>query len=82
MPRTTVDIDMPVLKEIKSLHKKEHRTLGQIVSQLLSESLARRRAPRKALSFKWTSRSMRALVDLTDKGALYAILNENKRKTS
>lgn len=79
MPRTTVDIDMPVLKEIKSLQKKEHRTLGQIVSQLLSESLARRKAPRKAPSFKWTSRSMRAVVDLTDKDALYAILDENKR---
>jgi hypothetical protein len=79
MPRTTVDIDTPVLKEIKSLQKKEHRTLGQIVSQLLSESLARRRALRKAPSFKWTSRSMRAVVDLTDKEALYAILDENKR---
>jgi len=82
MPRTTVDIEMPVLKEITSLRKKEHHTLGQIVSQLLSESLARRRALRKAPSYKWTSRSMRALVDLTDKGALYAILNKNKRETS
>jgi hypothetical protein len=79
MPRTTIDIDKPVLKEIKSLQKKEHRTLGQIVSQLLSESLARRRGSRKAPSFKWTSRSMRAVVDLTDKDALYAILDENKR---
>ena len=78
MPRTTVDIDMPVLKEIKSLQKKEHRTLGQIVSQLLSESLARRRTPRKMPAFKWTSRSMRAFVDLTDKEAIYAILDENK----
>lgn len=78
MPRTTVDIDMPVLKEIKSLQKKEHRTLGQIVSQLLSESLARRRIPRKAPSFKWTSRSMRAFADLADKEAIYAILDENK----
>ena len=78
MPRTTVDIDMPVLKAIKSLQKKKHRTLGQIVSQLLSESLARRRTPRKAPSFKWTSRSMRAFVDLTDKETLYAILDENK----
>ena len=78
MPRTTVDIDTPVLKEIKSLQKKEHCTLGQIVSLLLSEALARRRTPRKAPSFKWTSRSMRAFVDLTDKEALYAILDENK----
>ena len=78
MPRTTVDIDAPVLKEIKSLQKKEHRALGPIVSQLLSEALARRRTPRKAPSFKWTSRSMRAFVDLTDKETLYAILDENK----
>jgi hypothetical protein len=79
MPRTTFDIDIPILKEIKSLQKKEHRTLGQIVSQLLSESLARRKATRKTPSFKWRSRSMRALVDLTDKEALYAILDENKK---
>ena len=78
MPRTTVDIDAPVLKEIKSLQKKEHRALGQIVSQLLSEALARRRTPRKMPAFKWTSRSMRAFVDLTDKEAIYAILDENK----
>ena len=62
----------------KSLQKKEHRALGQIVSQLLSEALARRRTPRKMPAFKWTSRSMRAFVDLTDKEALYAILDENK----
>jgi hypothetical protein len=78
MPRTTVDIDTPVLREIKSLQKKEHRALGQIISQLLSEALARRRTPRKAPSFKWTSRSMRAFVDLTDKETLYAILDEKK----
>jgi hypothetical protein len=78
MPRTTVDIDTPVLREIKSLQKKEHRALGQIISQLLSEALARRRTPRKAPAFKWTSRSMRAFVDLTDKETIYAILDENK----
>jgi hypothetical protein len=78
MPRTTVDIDTPVLKEIKSLQKKEHRALGQIISQLLSEALARRRTPRKTPAFKWTSRSMRAFVDLADKEAIYAILDKNK----
>jgi hypothetical protein len=78
MPRTTVDIEAPILKEIKALQKKERRSLGQIVSQLLAEALARHRAPRKAQPLKWTSKPMRALVDLADKEALYAALDEDK----
>ena len=39
MARTTVDIDAPVLKEIKTLKKKEGRSMGEIISQLLVEAL-------------------------------------------
>ncbi len=76
MPRTTVDIDSPVLKELKSLQKKERRSLGQLISQLLAEALAGRKTPSKAQPFTWMSKPMRALIDLADKEAVYLTLSK------
>ena len=76
MARTTLDIEAPILREIKALQKKEGRSLGKIVSQLLAEALARRKKGIEAPSLKWISRPMHALVDLTDKEALYAVLDK------
>lgn len=78
MPRTTVDIDTPILREIKALQKKQRRSLGQIISQLLAEALSRRKKPPETLKLRWVSRPMRALVDLSDKEALYAVLDRDK----
>jgi hypothetical protein len=77
--RTTLDIDDPVLKEVKALHEKEGRSMGAVVSELLAEALARRRSSRARPSFKWTSREMRSLVDLSDKEAVYAALDADRR---
>ena len=77
MPRTTLDIDGPLLKELKKLQKKEGRSLGKIVSQLLAEALARRKTAPEPLKLQWTSRPMRALVDLSDKEAIYGVLDRN-----
>ncbi len=77
MPRTTVHIDAPILKEIKALQKKEGRSMGKIISQLLAEAIARRKVPSKPASFKWVARPMRALVDIADKEALYAALDRD-----
>ena len=79
MARTTLDIDAPLLRELKELQKKEGRSLGRIVSQLLAEALAIRRAPKKATPFGWTARAMRARVDLSDKDAVYRILDGDDR---
>lgn len=73
--RTTIDIDDPVLREIKALHEREGRSMGAIVSELLAEALARRRPSRAKPSFRWTSRPMKALVDIADKEAVHAILD-------
>jgi hypothetical protein len=78
MPRTTIDIDAPILREVKSVQKKEQRSLGQIVSQLLAEALARRKVSQKPPEFKWVSRSMKAFVDIEDKDALYALMEKEK----
>jgi hypothetical protein len=74
--RTTLDIDDPILREVKAIHEKEGRSIGAIVSELLAEALASRRPQRTKTSFRWTSRPMKPLVDLADKDAVYAILED------
>ena len=77
MARTTIDIDDPILKEIKAIGKKEGRSLGKIVSQLLAEALIEQKTSAKSPKFKWVSRPMRALVDLSDKDEVYRILDRD-----
>ena len=75
--RTTLDIDAPVLKELRELQKKEGGTLGSLGSRLIRQALAQR-PPRPASPFRWTARPMRATVDLADKEEVYAILDDPK----
>ena len=78
MARTTLDIDAPILEELKNLQKQERRSLGQLVSQLLAEALVQRKWPQPDpdLTWTWISRPMQARVDLADKDAVYAVLDE------
>ncbi len=77
--RTTLDIDDPVLREVKAIHEKKGRSMGAVVSELLAEALARRSSSRARPSFRWTSREMGCLVNLSDKDAVYAALDSNRR---
>jgi hypothetical protein len=70
--RTTINIDDRILREIKSIQKREGRSLGAVISELLADALARRRGSRARPPFRWTSRPMRCLVDLSDKEVIYA----------
>lgn len=73
MPRTAVDIEAPILRDLKRLQKQEGKSLGRLVSDLLAEALARRRSGRRQPApFNWISRSMGARIDLADKEALWA----------
>ena len=74
--RTTLDIEDPVLKQVRAIQKKEGGTLGALVSRLLAQALGQqpRRPGRTALT--WTARPMRALLDLSDKEAVYAALDD------
>jgi hypothetical protein len=76
--RTTVDIDDPILREVKAIHEREGRSMGAVVSELLADALARRRTGRERPVFRWTSRPMKAMVDLTDKDALHAALDADR----
>jgi hypothetical protein len=77
--RTTIDIDAPVLEEVKALQRRERRSMGRIVTDLLADALARRKKPAPAEPFRWTSRPMRARVDLADKEAVYTALDSDRR---
>ena len=74
--RTTINIDDPILREVKKLQKTERKPLGRIVSDLLARALAEK--PQKedpVAAFQWICRPMGPLVDLEDKDALYAALD-------
>ena len=79
MARTTVDIDTPILKEIKDLRKREGRSMGKVMSQLLAEALAQRKLSAEPPSFRWASHPMHARLDLADKDAIYAILDKDEK---
>ncbi len=77
--RTTVDIDDPILKEVKSLGKKERKSLGRIVSDLLASGLrAHRAAPKGRKARGWITRPMASRVDLADKEAVYAAMEREE----
>ena len=76
--RTTVDIDDPILREVKRIHEREGRSMGAVVSELLADALARRRASPRRPEFRWTSRPMNARVNLADKDAVYAVLDRDR----
>ena len=77
--RTTLDIDAPILREVKALHEREGRSTGAVASELLAEALARRRSTRARPSFRWTSRNVKSRVDLSDKEAVHAALDAERR---
>jgi hypothetical protein len=73
--RTSIDIDDPILREIRAIQEREGRSIGAIVSELLAEALAGRRSSHAKSSFHWISRPMTALVDLADRDNVHAILD-------
>ena len=76
MPRTTLNIEGPILRDLKRMQKKERKPLGRLVSELLSEALARSRLkagpPER---FRWITRPMGIRIDLTDKDAIWDALD-------
>jgi hypothetical protein len=77
MARTTVNIDAPVLRDLKRLQKKTGRPLGRLISELLAKALAgKTSAVPEPPEFFWTATSMGVpRVDLRDKAAIWAVLD-------
>lgn len=75
--RTTVNIDDPILKELKAIQQKEGKPLGRLISDLLAPALGERnRAKRSTRSAVWFSKAMGARIDLTDSEALYTAMDK------
>ncbi len=78
MARTTIDIDTPILEELKQMQKREGKTLGRLVSDLLARALAERGSrTAEPVSINWPSKPMRALIDIDDKEELWRVLDED-----
>jgi hypothetical protein len=76
MSRTTVDIDPTVMRQLKARQRREGKTLGRLVSELLSTAMqAEGDEPRPSAPLAWSSRPMRALVDLDDPEAVRRALD-------
>ena len=73
--RTTLDIDDPVLKELKRRQRAEGKSLGRVASELLARALAEQNKGTAPAGFDWISRDMGARVDLADKEALHQALD-------
>ncbi|MFQ6046463.1 MAG: hypothetical protein ACE5PT_08910 [Gemmatimonadales bacterium] len=79
MARTTVNIDTPLLRELKRLQKREGKSLGRLISDLLADALARYRpgVPTER-DFRWCAQRMNPLIDISDKEAVYAALDDSR----
>ena len=79
MARTTINIDTPILKDLKRLQKREGKSLGRLVSDLLAEALARYRSGSlEDRELQWRSQRMNPLIDIADKEAVYAALDDSR----
>lgn len=77
MPRTTVDIDAPILRELKRLQAREGHSLGRVISELVAEALAVRKTPGPdAPALAWIARPMASRFDLADKDAVLDAMDE------
>ena len=67
--RTTIDLDPTILAELKRRQRREGKSLGRLVSELLAERLERD-VPPPPEPFAWHARPMTAKVDLEDPEAV------------
>lgn len=75
MTRTTLDLDPGVLRDLKKRQKREGKSLGRLVSELLVGPLAQD-VPEPVREFRWISKDMGLRVDLEDKEAVRRALEE------
>jgi hypothetical protein len=81
MTRTTLNLDGPVLADLKRLQRKEGKALGELASELLATAIAQRKTGTTPVAgLQWISRPMGARIDLDDKEALFAALDERDAK--
>lgn len=74
MPRTTMNIDASVLRELKARQRREGKSISQLASELLARALdeAEGDAPH---ALHWIDGPLRPTVDLDDKEAVRRALD-------
>ena len=78
--RTTIDIDDPILRDLKRLQRQQGKSLGRLVSDLLAQSLQNHRvADAGEPPFQWISRPMGARIDLADKHAVLDAMDDPRQ---
>lgn len=71
MPRTTLNLDASVLRAVKRRAREEHKSVGDVISEIVGPALAQRNRTRGHPAFQWrTARMGPAKVDLEDKEAV------------
>lgn len=70
MPRTTIDLDPTVLRELKRRARHEGKSLGRVASEVLSAALEREAPPQSPTPLAWSARPMGARIDLEDAEAV------------
>ena len=73
--RVTLDIDSPILRELKKRHTKEGKTLNKLVSDLLEHTLKEDAAPASNSPLGWIAKPMGARLNLSDKEAICGALD-------
>jgi hypothetical protein len=77
MPRTTLNLDPSVLRELKRRARDEHKSLGDVVSEIAGPVLARRSQTRRDPELRWrVARMGPPRIDLEDKEAVRQALGD------
>lgn len=76
MPRTTLDLDASVLRELRHRGQRQRKSMGVVASELLAGALADSDPPPEDTDFRWITADLGTpLVDLEDKDALLGALD-------
>jgi hypothetical protein len=79
MARTTIDLDLSVLRELRRRGKREHKSMGTVASELLARAMATSEDLETVRQFQWIRRDLGTpKVDLEDKEALRRKLDEDQ----
>jgi hypothetical protein len=78
MPRTTLDLDASVLRELRRRGRRQGKSMGVVASELLAEVLADSDPRPQRAGFRWTTADLGTpLVDLENKDALLVALERD-----
>jgi len=77
MPRTTLNLDASVLREVKRRARDQGKSIGDVISEIVGPALAQRNRTGGHAELRWrTARMGPAKIDLEDKEAIRQALGD------